>query len=39
MYREKGDAKTARLYAEKAAEILPDDMSLKKLLMELETEQ
>ncbi len=39
MYREKGDAKTARLYAKKAAEILPDDMSLKQLLMELETEQ
>lgn len=39
MYREKGDTKTARLYAKKAAEILPDDMVLKQLVMELKAGQ
>jgi len=39
MYREKGDAKTALLYAKKAAEVLPTDAAIKQLLKDLETEQ
>jgi Flp pilus assembly protein TadD len=35
--RESGDAKSALVYARKAAEALPDDPAIKRLITELET--
>ncbi len=37
--REAGDVKAALVYAKKAAEILPDDPGVKRLLAELEARQ
>jgi hypothetical protein len=39
MNREAGDAKAALIYAKKAAEVLPNDAALKKLVAELEGKQ
>jgi predicted CXXCH cytochrome family protein len=36
MHREAGDARAALIYAKKAAEVLPNDAALKKLVAELE---